>query len=125
MLRGWDGLVAEAESPLFATRAVETLATEVWDLTPEAAAAVGAFATAAGLLPVRSSKADASIAIADQAWVFLPGRDKAALSVLLLAFPQFTSSVLAFPSLEKARRLLGRTLPRPSPAALAAAPAGV
>ena len=109
MLRGWDGLVAEAESPLFAARAVETLAADVWELTPEAAAVVGAFATAAGLLPVRTAKADASIAIADQAWVYLPGRDKAALSVLLLAFTEFNSPVLAFPALDHARKLLGRT----------------
>ena len=109
VLRGWDGLVAEADSALFAARAVETLATEVWDLTPEAAAAVGTFATAAGLLPVRSTKADASICIADQAWIYLPGRDMAALSVLLLAFPEFNASGLSFPALDRARKLLGRT----------------
>lgn len=104
VLLGWIRLMSACSSQLFAVRAVEHLAETSWSLTPKQASAVGQFASAAGLLAVRCSKKDAQMSIAGHTWIYMCGRDKAALSVLVLCFAQFFE--YSWPELERARQLL-------------------
>lgn len=104
--RGWALLLAEAPSPLFAVRAIETLADGTWRLTPDTATEVGGFVAATGLLAVRSAKQDADIEIDGRGFIYLPGRDKAVLSIMVLSLDRFRK--LSWPELDRARHLLGR-----------------
>lgn len=65
VLQAWQHILQKASSPLFATRALESLATSTWNLTTPTAAAIGEFASSIGLVSTRCKPKDASIVIED------------------------------------------------------------
>ena len=65
VLQAWQHILQKAPSPLFAIRALESLATSIWHLTTPTAAAIGEFASSIGLVSTRCKPKDASIVIED------------------------------------------------------------
>ena len=90
-----------------AAEAIATFAAATWDLTPVQATAIGTFSAGIGLISERCKAKEADIVVSSRAGLKLPGRDKAALAVLVLGLPVFSS--ISFPELDRARKSTGWT----------------